>query len=530
MRYSLLFIYLFIVSCSFISQPNDVHDVDPKKLGTSIPKFKEVMFPFKHNFEEGSGFEFLGAALIDANNDGIDEVFVAGGQGQDKLFQFKDGNFKIINDKDFTSSEVSYGVLSIDYNHDGKTDLIICRNDGVYLFLNQGNFKFKEEKLDFNFGKDTTAIAVTAGDVNQDGYFDFYFSTFISASKFKKATFNEKGHGKPNKLFVSKFDNNKLTYIDQTSASGTAIDQNTFLSSFVDFDNDGDLDIVAALNTGRPAVFRNDNKEKFTLLPRLSEHGFWMGLAICDFSGNGYQDIFMSNAGNTIPKRFVRGDLTDDQKVDVEWLLSEYDDAKKSFVNRSKDKGLNSLEFAWGAGCADVNRDSTNDLVVMENYRGWFVHKWSKAPGRFLLNHEEKFHSATSIANVENYHFGLIPLISDFNNDGYYDMVYINVLSEAKAFINQGPVTKPDYVKIIFPETAEFVGAKAKLKTSKNRILNFQVTNGQGFMSDQTNSWIVGLDKSEKVENVEIKLINNRKINIQSIENNKTLFVSSDSK
>ena len=257
--------------------------------------------------------------------------------------------------RDSLSSEVSYGVLSIDYNNDGKTDLIICRNDGVYLFLNKGNFEFKEKKLDFDFGEDTTAIAVTAGDINNDGYFDFYFSTFINSSKFKKATFNEKGHGKPNKLFVSKFDQNKLTYINQTNSSGTAVDQNTFLSSFIDFDNDGDLDIVAALNTGRPAVFRNDNKERFTLLPRLSEHGFWMGLAICDFSSNGYQDIFMSNAGNTIPKRFVRGDLTDDQKVDVEWLLSEYNETKDGFINRSKERGLNSLEFAWGAGLSLIH-------------------------------------------------------------------------------------------------------------------------------------------------------------------------------
>jgi len=530
MKYFILIVYFFIVSCSFISQPNDVKDIDPKLLGTPIPKFKEINFPFTHEFKEGNGFEFLGAALIDANNDGVDEVFIAGGQGQDKLFHYKNSEFKIVNEKDFLSSEVSYGVLSIDYNNDGKTDLIICRNDGVYLFLNKGNFEFKEKKLDFDFGEDTTAIAVTAGDINNDGYFDFYFSTFINSSKFKKATFNEKGHGKPNKLFVSKFDQNKLTYIDLTNSSGTAIDQNTFLSSFIDFDNDGDLDIVAALNTGRPTIFRNDNKERFTLLPRLSEHGFWMGLAICDFSSNGYQDIFMSNAGNTIPKRFVRGDLTGDQKVDVEWLLSEYNETKDGFINRSKERGLNSLEFAWGAGCADLNRDSTNDLVVMENYRGWFVHKWSKAAGRFMLNHDGKFYSVTSITKTENYNFGLIPLISDFNNDGYYDMIYINVLSEARAFINLGPVSKPDYVKIIFPETAEFIGAQIKLITNTNRALYYQVSNGQGFMSDQTNSWIVGLDKNEKVENIEVKLINNKKINLGTIEKNKTLFINSNFK
>ena len=49
-------------------------------------------------------------------------------------------------------------------------------------------------------------------------------------------------------------------------------------------------------------------------------------------------------------------------------------------------------------------------------------------------------------------------------------------------------------------------------------------------MSDQTNSWIVGLDKNEKVENIEVKLINNKKINLGTIEKNKTLFINSNFK
>ena len=525
--------YLFILilsislsSCSFIYQQDEVKDVDPKNLNTSIPKFKEINFPFVHEFEEGNGFEFLGAALIDANNDGIEEVFIAGGQGQDILFQFKDNEFIVVNNQDFLSSEVSYGVLSIDYNNDGKSDIIICRNDGVYLYLNKGNFRFEEKRLNFDLGKDVTAIAVTAADLNNDNHYDFYFSTFINSSKFKKATFNDVAHGKPNKLFVSNFDENKLTFIDITNESGTAVNQNTFLSSFVDYDNDGDLDIVAALNTGRPTVFRNDNKNKFTELPHLSDYGFWMGLAICDFNSDGFQDIFMSNAGNTIPKRFVRGDLLDNQKVDVEWLLSEYNKKTKKFINTSKEKGLNSLEFAWGAACGDINRDSTNDLIVMENYRGWFVHKWSKAPGRLLLNHDNKFSSVTSIANVENFNFGLIPLISDFNNDGYYDMVYVNILSETRAFINKGPVTKPDFVKIIFPETAKFVGAKVSAKSDKDRNFYFQITNGQGFMSDQTNSWIIGLDENEKIEHIVIDLINGNRTEIKKIPKNQTIKIN----
>ena len=62
----------------------------------------------------------------------------------------------------------------------------------------------------------------------------------------------------------------------------------------------------------------------------------------------------------------------------------------------------------------------------------------------------------------------------------------------------------PKFKEINFPETAEFIGAQIKLITNTNRALYYQVSNGQGFMSDQTNSWIVGLDKNEKVENIEV--------------------------
>ena len=62
---------------------------------------------------------------------------------------------------------------------------------------------------------------------------------------------------------------------------------------------------------------------------------------------------------------------------------------------------------------------------------------------------------------------------------------------------------------------------------STNRVLYHQVTNGQGFMSDQTNSWIVGLDENEIVKNLEVKLINNKKINLGTVEKNKVLFLNS---
>lgn len=86
------------------------------------------------------------SALIDINNDNIDEVFFGGGLDQeDAIFAYRDNKFVDI------SSEVnlpkkgtnvtSTGVVSADFDNNSFSDLIIGREDGLTIYYNN-NGKF----------------------------------------------------------------------------------------------------------------------------------------------------------------------------------------------------------------------------------------------------------------------------------------------------------------------------------------------------------------------------------------------------
>jgi len=59
-----------------------------------IPKFTEVPIEFSNEFDNKQSLPLMGSALIDIDNDGVDEVFFAGGVNQeDALFRYKEGKF-----------------------------------------------------------------------------------------------------------------------------------------------------------------------------------------------------------------------------------------------------------------------------------------------------------------------------------------------------------------------------------------------------------------------------------------------------
>ena len=50
-----------------------------------IPTFKEIDFPFSNQFDNTKSLPLMAAAMIDLDNDGVDEVFVSGGITQEDV-------------------------------------------------------------------------------------------------------------------------------------------------------------------------------------------------------------------------------------------------------------------------------------------------------------------------------------------------------------------------------------------------------------------------------------------------------------
>lgn len=460
------------------------------------------------------------------DGDNKTEFFIGGGDGQDDaLFSYQDGKLvDIIAGTNLSSKTATYGATSVDIDNDSDVDLIVARNDGVYIYLNNKGI-FTEEKLAVNLPKNSVPFAVAVSDIDHDGDGDLYISTFVDFPHFKSATFNNPDHAKPNVMLLNE---GNLKFTDITKSSGTASKQNTFQSVFADLNGDGWDDLIVSQNTGEVEIFANLKNKTFKRVGVSGEgYGFWMGVAIGDIDKDGDQDLFFTNVGTTIPLFLTKGDRHEDQKPVNDWLLLR-NDGNFKFNNVTKEYGLSGHGFAWGAAFEDLNNDGDLDLLIAQNYVKWPVHKLFKLDGEVLLqlknkNNEPKFVDYAKELNLKNNYFGQAPLIIDLNNDGREDVVWINMEGPTRAFLNKGNMG--NFINISLPDKVSYFGTKVTLKFKDGKeSYSKLLLNSSSTMVDQTNELSFGIGNKNEIEAILIEFPNGKKEIIKNPAINKKIY------
>jgi len=114
-------------------------------------------------------------------------------------------------------------------------------------------------------------------------------------------------------------------------------------AAFLDFDNDGNLDIL--LVGPKPTFFRGDGKGKFTedktVLGELSGH--FLGVAVGDYDNDGFVDLYLSG--------YREGRLL-------------HNEGGKSFKDVTAASGMKPQPWGTSASWADLDRDGKLDLYV----------------------------------------------------------------------------------------------------------------------------------------------------------------------
>ena len=304
---------------------------DLKTLKKDSPKYYNRLFENdgKGHFTDvtekagvkGTGYD-TGVAIGDYDNDGYEDIFVAGVYRNTLYHNNGDGTFTDVTAKaGLNKPDPEYGPLWsvaaawIDVNNDGLLDLVVINylkwdfnnepvcagfghNDYCHpkmykptpnqLFINKGDETFRDASAEAGFRKHPgKGMGVAAADSELTGRMDL----IIPNDKLMNSFYRNQGRGK---FEEAGFEENVALREDGVYISGMGVD-------FRDLDNEGYPDIViVALDGETFPVYKNTGKGSFTEVTResgmtkLSLPMAGYSPTIADFDNDGWKDIFVS--------------------------------------------------------------------------------------------------------------------------------------------------------------------------------------------------------------------------------------------
>lgn len=255
----------------------------------------------------------------DYDNDGYLDLYVSNSGNQsseNKNFLYKNNNGQLILLSDHnTVFETNYsrGASWIDYDNDGDTDLFICNENQTKneLYRNDKNGNFTRITSAGDLLREASG-SMSAGwaDVNNDGNMD----VFICNSGYFT--------GQPNRLFIN---NGNGTFTHKPGIFDTDLGC-SFSSSFADFDNDGDVDLLVTNGFCNGPIsnflYKNDGggnflKDETSIPDQTTPCSF--GAAWGDLNQDGFLDLVIANCKNSNQASAVTNTVWVNEGNDHHW-------------------------------------------------------------------------------------------------------------------------------------------------------------------------------------------------------------------
>jgi hypothetical protein len=477
---------------------------------------------------EGNG---NGAAFFDYDNDGDMDVLITngstledykkGGSPMAALYRNDGGRFVDVTlQAGLTKNGWAMGVCVADYDNDGHEDFYITAYGANVLYRNNGDGTFQDVTARAKVGDSRWGTNCAFGDYDRDGKVDLYVANYMT---FDEKTIPRRGksekcrylsldvfcgpQGLPGESDVLYHNNGDGTFTDVTAKAGIKDPgYYGFGVVFSDFDNDGWPDIYVA-NDGNPNfLFHNNRNGTFTEMGLLSGTALneagrpqsGMGVAVGDYDGNGYFDIFVTNfAGDT---------------------NTLYQNMGKSlFVDSTAAAGLGEVSLAylgWGTGFVDFDNDGLLDIFVANG------HVYPEVDGANAGQHYAQ--RKEIYRNIGNGMFKeiardlqgdlLVPksargaAFGDYDNDGDIDVLTINMNDRPSLYRNDGE-NRNHWIGFQLEGTRsnrDAIGARIEID-SGGKTQASEVRSGGSYLSHNDMRVHFGLGAQTRVDRVRIR-------------------------
>ena len=393
--FKLIFVLFFVFACE--SEKKQYTKLDSKRTNIDfVNKLYETntrnYFTYPYMYLGG------GVAAGDFNNDGLEDLFFTGNMVSNKLYlNLGDFNFKDISESAGITGDNRWysGVSIIDINNDGFLDIYIAvggeigPNNNV-LYINNKDNTFTEKAGEFGIDDDGYSMHSTFFDYDKDGDLDLYVANYPPTSfkapvDYYKYMIDNHEASDSDHLYRNEGDH----FTDVTNESGIS---NFGLSLGVvasDYNNDGYPDIYISNDFNAPDfMYINNGDGTFTneILNSLQQTSFFgMGVDAADFNNDGWVDIFQldmnaadnfrskANMSSMNPEVFYQsvalGLHHQYMQNSLQLNQGNLNSSSPAFSNIARWSGVSSTDWSWGGLFADFYNDGWKDLFVTNGIR-----------------------------------------------------------------------------------------------------------------------------------------------------------------
>ncbi len=375
------------------------------------PTFENRSDHLPQHVYDGGWEHFVGGglAVLDCNNDGLPDVYAAGGVNPSKLIR-NDGDFQFSN-MDVPEILGATGAYPIDLDADGLMDLFVLRVGQNRVLKGQGDCVFTDA---------TEALGIPP---------DEGWSTAFTA-------WWEQGEDRPT-LAVG-------NYVDRGDPDGPfeACDDNVILrpaggeySTELLAPGFCPLSMLAArdarnrmtlrLSNDRHYYVKGGHEQMWDIAERrfLTAQDGWenvalwgMGIASRDLNGDGRDEVMLTSMGDQL----LQIAQADGRYVGADYAIGTY--AQRPHVG---DDGRPST--GWHAEFGDVDNDGRADLFIAKGNVDQMPGMATRDPNNLLMQGEDgTFHEAANEAGVASTDRSRGAALVDFDLDGRLDLIVSN--------------------------------------------------------------------------------------------------------
>jgi len=483
--------------------------------------------PQRHAPETMAG----GVAVFDYDNDGNLDIFFTNGaeietlgktspKYSNRLFRNNgDGTFTDVTDKaGLAGTGYDIAVAVADYDNDGYEDLFVAGVHHNTLYHNNGDGTFTDvtekaglAKPDREFGPLWSTGAAWV-DVNNDGRLDLFVVNYLRWDVHKEPDCKygdrpEYCHPKfykplPNQLFIN---NGNGTFTDVSARSGIRSNLGKGMGAAIaDYDGDGLPDIFVTNDKLFNFLFHNKGGGRFeevasvagVALPEQGQAISGMGVDFRDLNNDGLPDIaLVALQQETFPIYLNNGH-------------GEFTDV----TAKSGMALLSNPMSGYSTNIADFDNDGWKDIFVSRGD----VQSLSMANTRKVEQSNSVFRNLGGMkwsALTEEAGFDVQPprrhrgaAIGDFNHDGKLDIVVTALSAPAELWVNDSPDGN-HWLELALQGTKsnrDAIGARVRVVAGGRSQFN-HMTTASGYASSSAGPLHFGLGAAKLADEIEIR-------------------------